>query len=94
MQRQKPAMREWEKHVETNDREILLWDKVYPYSDNTGFLTRNTPVLDVDIIDQNACMLLFKLVQDLFSDDGELLLPSATRRNSPSRSGPTYPSRR
>jgi hypothetical protein len=68
-----PAMREWEKHIETNETEILLWDKVYPYNENTGFLTRNTPVLDVDVTDTGACGAVFKRIRDLFGGNGKLL---------------------
>src|SRR5262245_18544120 len=69
-----PAVKEWQKHFETNEAEIVLWDKVYPHSENTGFLTRNTPVLDVDVTDQNACIVLHKRIRELFDGEGELLL--------------------
>lgn len=51
----RPDGEEWQKRTSTNEQEIALWDWLWPYSGNTGCLTRNTPTLDVDITDRAAC---------------------------------------
>jgi Bifunctional DNA primase/polymerase, N-terminal len=56
----RPAMDAWQNHHETNEAEIHLWDRMWPYDRNTGCLTRNTPALDVDITDRAACRAVFK----------------------------------
>jgi hypothetical protein len=69
----RPAMDEWQKRHDTNEGEILLWDRVYPYDRNTGCLTRNTPTLDVDITDRDACRAAFDRIVERFEDCGLVL---------------------
>jgi putative DNA primase/helicase len=49
-----PAIKEWQKHTETNEREIELWSRVFWDATNTGVLTANTPCFDIDILDPKA----------------------------------------
>lgn len=62
----RPAMDEWQNHHETNEAEIHLWDRMWPYDRNTGCLTRNTPALDVDITDRAACRAVFDRIKERF----------------------------
>jgi hypothetical protein len=62
----RPAMDEWQNHHETNEAEIRLWDRVFPYDTNSGCLTRNTPTLDVDITDRAACRAVFDRIMERF----------------------------
>jgi hypothetical protein len=62
-----------EKRQRTNEQEILLWDRLYPYAGNTGCLTRKTPTLDVDITDRAACRAVYARLVERFEDAGVLL---------------------
>jgi hypothetical protein len=65
----RPPMKEWEKKLDTNDEEIALWDQVWQYAHNTGFLTRFAPVLDVDILSQEGAKAVEALVRDRYETD-------------------------
>jgi Bifunctional DNA primase/polymerase, N-terminal len=64
---------EWQKRHDTNEDEIVLWDRVYPYDHNTGCLTKYTPTLDVDITDRAACRAVFDRIVERFEDCGVIL---------------------
>src|SRR6516165_10600392 len=64
----------------TNPDEIELWAKVYNTAEGTGFLTYDTPFLDLDIKDKDAADACHSLVSERF--DG--LLPTRTG-NAPKR---------
>jgi hypothetical protein len=64
------------KRQQTNEREIRLWERVFPYAENTGCLTRTTPTLDVDITDRNACRAVFKHIKGRFEGRGLVLCRS------------------
>jgi Bifunctional DNA primase/polymerase, N-terminal len=61
------------KRQQTNEAEIRLWSKVWPYCFNTGCLTRNTPTLDVDIVHKDACWAVFKRIREQFEGHGAVL---------------------
>jgi hypothetical protein len=69
-----PAGKEWQKRTSTNETEILLWDKVFPYDNNSGCLTCNTPTLDVDITDPEACNAILRRMKELVGERGQVLL--------------------
>jgi hypothetical protein len=85
----RPAMDEWQKRTHTNEQEILLWDRIWPYDRNTGCLTRNTPALDVDITDRDACLAVLDRIKERFKDGGSVLcrVGSAPRFAVPFRTG-------
>jgi hypothetical protein len=64
----------WSDHHATNDGEIELWAKLFPQCDNTGILCRNTPTLDIDILDPEAAKAVEDLVCDRFEDRGHVLV--------------------
>lgn len=57
-----------------NEAEIRLWDKLFPYDTNTGCVTRNTPTLDVDITNKDACNAIFLRIQERFEERGHVLV--------------------
>jgi hypothetical protein len=69
----RPAMDEWQKRTHTDEQEIRLWGRVFPYDTNTGCLTRNTPALDVDVTDRAACRAVFGRIVERFEDCGLVL---------------------
>jgi hypothetical protein len=69
----RPVMNEWQKRHDTNEGEILLWDRVYPFDRNTGCLTRKVPTLDVDITDRAACRAVLDRIKERFEGHGQVL---------------------
>ena len=69
-----PVLKEWQKKFETNDGEIELWEKVYPHAVNTGFLTRHTPTIDIDITDEPAARAVEDLIREKYEERGFLLV--------------------
>jgi hypothetical protein len=61
------------KRQQTNEQEIRLWDRMYPYVINTGCLTRLVPTLDVDILDKSACRAVYGYVKERFEGRGYTL---------------------
>ncbi|HEY2243484.1 MAG TPA: AAA family ATPase [Xanthobacteraceae bacterium] len=70
----RPAMDQWSKKTETNFTEIGLWEKVYPWSTNTGILTQRTPTLDIDILDDEPAAAVEALAREMFEERGYFLV--------------------
>jgi hypothetical protein len=56
------------KRQQTNENEIRLWERSYPYALNTGVLCRDTPVLDADILDPDAADDVEQFVKERFEN--------------------------
>jgi AAA domain/Bifunctional DNA primase/polymerase, N-terminal len=69
-----PTPKSWEQKIETNPAEIHLWDTMWPRAVNTGILTRFTPCLDIDILNQEAAEAVEALVRERFEDGGYILI--------------------
>lgn len=67
-----------QKRLQTNNGEIELWASMWPDAKNTGVLCRNTPFLDLDILDPEAAEAAEAVVAERF--DGQYIL---TRFGSP-----------
>jgi Protein of unknown function (DUF3987)/Primase C terminal 2 (PriCT-2)/Bifunctional DNA primase/polymerase, N-terminal len=63
-----PVLKEWQNHLETNEEEIRLWDKLYPYSLNTGYQCRDAPMLDIDIPLKTAVRAIHAHMAGLLGD--------------------------
>jgi hypothetical protein len=68
-----PLTKEWQKCVTTNPTEIKLWQKVYPRAGNTGHLTKSTPVLDLDLLNEEAAVAAENLVREHYEERGYIL---------------------
>ena len=66
----RPVLDDWPSLVATG-ADIERWA---PSAANTGFLTRLTPVLDVDLLDADAAEAVEGLVKDRFGDAGAVLV--------------------
>jgi len=53
---------------------LVLWSKTWPRASNTGILTRLTPVLDADILNEPAAIAVEKLVRERFEERGYILV--------------------
>src|SRR4029077_2303543 len=69
-----PPMEGWQQKTQTNNDEIKLWSNLYPYCGNTGILTRLSPTIDIDIMDQAAAEAVEELARDRFEERGWFLV--------------------
>jgi hypothetical protein len=70
----RPPMEGWQQKSSVNPEEIALWSKLYPHCGNTGVLTRLTPTLDIDLLDEAAAAAIEDLARDRFEDRGYFLV--------------------
>jgi hypothetical protein len=60
----KPCFKNWQLRTDTSEREIQRWPWMYPASaTNTGVLTRMTPALDLDIMNEEAVLAAEDIVR-------------------------------
>ena len=70
----RPAMEKWETKFDVNPDEIQLWDRLWPNARNTGFLTRHTPTLDIDVLNEEAAVAVEKLVRERYESERGCIL--------------------
>jgi hypothetical protein len=63
----RPAVGGWPHH-DADAAEIARWSKDYPDADNTGLLTRDTPVIDVDVYDADVAQDMKALVEGIIGE--------------------------
>jgi hypothetical protein len=66
-----PAIEGWQK-IQANPELIDLWPKSYPFHRNTGVLTKFTPAIDIDILDEEAADTVEQLLRSHFEGRGML----------------------
>jgi 8-oxo-dGTP pyrophosphatase MutT (NUDIX family) len=69
----KPSMEGWQTKLGVNTDEIKLWEHLYPYDNNTGVITRTTPLFDVDVLLKECGDAIEAMVREFFEERGELL---------------------
>ena len=52
---------------------LVAWERNFPRASNTGILTKYTPVLDADILDEAAAIAVEDLVRERFEERGYIL---------------------
>ena len=68
-----PPFKRWQK-IENVSRPMLeAWGRNWPSANNTGILTRHTPTLDADILNEPAAIAIEELVRDRFEERGYIL---------------------
>ena len=68
-----PPFAKWQK-IENVSRAMLEgWGRNWPRANNTGILTRHTPTLDADILNEPAAIAVEDLVRERFKDRGCIL---------------------
>src|SRR5262249_17379276 len=53
---------------------ISSWTRFYPNAENTGILTRNTPCIDIDILNPEASKAIEDLARERFDERGFILV--------------------
>jgi hypothetical protein len=64
-----PAIDGWQ-NISANTELIDLWPKSYPFHKNTGVLTRDTPCIDIDIMNAEASDAVESLLRSRFEEHG------------------------
>src|SRR5262245_9967300 len=68
------SVKGWQAKIDTTADEIALWESLYPYDRNTGVLTKFTPALDIDILNQEAAEAVEALARERFEEHGDVLV--------------------
>jgi putative DNA primase/helicase len=64
----------WQKLDTVTDEMLALWERTWPDAVNTGILTRTTPALDLDILNEEAARAAEDLVRRRFEERGTILV--------------------
>src|SRR5215831_7925118 len=64
-QTKRPPFKGWQQKI-TNELEIEFWERMHPDCESTSLLTKNTPVLDLDILDKEACDHLGAMIAERY----------------------------
>jgi hypothetical protein len=70
----KPVIKGWQTLLDPTGAEVERWNVIAPAAANTGILARNTPTLDIDILDPDAAAAVEQLVKDRFEELGPVLV--------------------
>jgi hypothetical protein len=69
----KPPLEEWQKIATVSQETLEEWDRTWPCAGNTGVLTRLTPTLDLDLLNELAAIAAENLVRERFEARGRIL---------------------
>jgi hypothetical protein len=70
-----PAAKEWQKTENVSRALIEMWTKTWPHARNTGVLCKDTPTLDLDLLNQEAVRAITdELVRERFDERGYVLI--------------------
>jgi hypothetical protein len=68
-----PLQKEWQKTENVSRAMLEMWAKTWPRANNTGILTKFTPTLDADILNEPAAIAIEDLVRERFEERGYIL---------------------
>src|SRR5262245_61611981 len=69
-----PPFKSWQK-VENVSRSMLeAWQRNWPTARNTGLLTRLTPTIDIDVLNEPAAIAAEELARERFEERGYILV--------------------
>ena len=68
-----PPFARWQKIENVSHSMLEAWDRNWPRARNTGILTRHTPTIDVDVINESAAIAIEELISDRFEERGCIL---------------------
>lgn len=68
-----PLQKEWQKTENVSRAMLEMWGKTWPRANNTGILTKFTPALDADILNEPAAIAIEELVRERFEERGYIL---------------------
>jgi hypothetical protein len=65
---------DWQRLDNVTPAQVEMWGKTWPDAGNTGFLTRTTPTLDLDVLNEEAARAVETLVRERFEERGHFLV--------------------
>src|SRR4249919_3252810 len=68
-----PPFKLWQKIDAVSHAMLEAWGKNWPRASNTGILTKHTPTLDVDVLNEPAAIAIEELVRERFEERGYIL---------------------
>jgi hypothetical protein len=68
-----PPIKGWS-DIQATDAIIVSWEAQYSDATNTGFLTRTTPTIDIDVMHSDAATAVESLVREHFEERGRILV--------------------
>src|SRR4249920_3509749 len=68
-----PPFSRWQKIENVSHSMLLAWDRNWPRARNTGILTRVTPTIDIDVLNEPAAVAVEDLVRERFDNRGYIL---------------------
>jgi bifunctional DNA primase/polymerase-like protein len=68
-----PLQKEWQKTENVSRAMLEMWAKTWPRANNTGILTKFTPTLDADILNEPAAIAIEDLVRERSEERGYIL---------------------
>jgi hypothetical protein len=68
-----PPFKSWQKIENVSPAMLEAWGRNFPRANNTGILTRHTPTLDADILNEPAAIAIEGLVRERFEERGYVL---------------------
>jgi Bifunctional DNA primase/polymerase, N-terminal len=82
-----PPFKKWQEIQNVSTQMLVAWERNFPRASNTGLLTKFTPVLDVDILDETAAIAIEDLITERFAERGYILprIGKAPKRAIPFR---------
>jgi hypothetical protein len=72
--RHRRGLGEWQLLTDVTAEQIDMWGKTWPDADNTGVLTFNMPVVDIDILHEEAAHAVEDHVRERFEERGYILV--------------------
>src|SRR5262245_45004262 len=64
----------WQQLQDVTPEQIEMWERTWPDAGNTGLLTRHTPTLDLDILNEEAARAIENLTRNLYEERGRILV--------------------
>ena len=68
-----PPFKKWQTIDAVTPHMLVAWGRNWPAANNTGILTKHTPSLDADILNEPAAVAIEDLVRDRFEERGYVL---------------------
>jgi hypothetical protein len=68
-----PPFKSWQKIDDVSPAMLQAWNRNFPRATNTGILTKHTPTLDADILNEPAAIAIEELVRERFEERGYVL---------------------
>jgi putative DNA primase/helicase len=69
----KPPLEKWPEITNVSRSTLEDWDRDWPGANNTGILTKLTPTIDLDLLNEQAAIAAENLVRERFYGRGTIL---------------------